>query len=127
MRRFGSPAMPREYIEFLLAQGKCVVQNVYHEGKVIAGATLVLHHGEVINELIASSEEALQLRPNNLLVWHFLLYGLEHKAEQVNLGPSPLGSAVALFKESMGGRPVPQYAVFERYPRLLKLARRLRR
>lgn len=126
MKRFRSPTVPKAYIEFLISRGSCVLQNVYHNGKVIAGATLIVHNNEVINELIASSEEALQLRPNNFLVWHFILYALEKKLQRVNLGPSPLESPVALFKQSMGGKPVAQYVVIERYPKLLKLARKLR-
>ena len=116
MKRFGSSPVPKKYIESQVKEKDFFIQLVREGDTVIAGATLNFYEGELFNELVASLHNKLSLRPNNLLYWEFIKLGHKLNAKKINYGPSPMGSKVASFKESMGGERIPVYAVIEKLP-----------
>ncbi|MGB7395044.1 MAG: hypothetical protein WA913_11675, partial [Pricia sp.] len=58
----------------------------------------------------ASTEESLDLRPNNLIFDRLISYALENESTAIDLGLSGTGDSykgLVRFKESMGGQPTP--------------------
>jgi CelD/BcsL family acetyltransferase involved in cellulose biosynthesis len=73
-RRLGVPVQPRRFFsmlwETMINTGLGLVLIAEAAGQPVAAAVVLAWNGTMIGKFIASDEEAWQLRPNNLLVWH---------------------------------------------------------
>ena len=72
-RRLGVPVQPRRFSmlwETMIKTGLGRVLVAEAAGQPVAAAVVLAWNGTMIGKFIASDEEAWQLRPSNMLVWH---------------------------------------------------------
>ena len=107
MKKFGSKPHTLQYVDFLSENfPEFKVLNVYLDGKVIAGGTIYIHKGRMVNQFAASLENFVTYAPNNFLYWNMIKHALKKKCSSIDYGPSLIIDNVAKFKISMGGKPV---------------------
>lgn len=102
MREFGSPPYPKRYfINFLEGNlGKCYL--AYYRG-ILTAALLGFTYNKRIHITIAVSDKNyLEIRPNDLLHWHFIKYGIQNKYEIFDFGKVREESGQFRFKKKFG-------------------------
>ena len=115
--RTGASPDPREYFEATLATGHFHVFLAYLDEKPIGALMLALYEGRALFDVAASSQDALRLGANNLLIWRALEWLVDAEAEAFELGVLPIGgqpvsrkmASIAWHHRSFGGEEVPAY------------------
>jgi len=116
-KRTGASPYPLEYFEETLATGYFHVFLADIDRKHIGALTLALYDGRALFDVSASTEEALRLGSNNLLIWRALEWLVDAGAEAFELGVvpaphqpvSPKLATIAWHHRSFGGDEVPAY------------------
>ena len=90
--KFSLLAQPYEFMENIwdnfIAKDQGFLLLAMHEGKMIAGVLYLVWKDTCFYKFNASSADSLELRPNNLLMWHGMLEAKERKAKMLDLGRS---------------------------------------
>ncbi len=108
-RRKGVPAQPWRYFELLqrslMTRGWASVLLAYKEEECLAGLFLLHWNGSIIFKYAASSENTLNLRPNNLLFWSAIKWGCENGYRKLDMGRTDLdNTGLRRFKKGWGAR-----------------------
>jgi hypothetical protein len=89
-KRKGVPVQPWKFFELLgknvLEAGHGFVSLAYHEDRCIAGAIFLFHNNTVTYKYGASSQDQLNLRPNNLIIWRAIQWGCENGSTLFDFG-----------------------------------------
>lgn len=110
-RRHGLPPQPfrffRNIQRHILAGGRGKLVLARHDGRVVAGGVF-LHFGrKTIFKYAASDKRALQMRPNNLVMWHAIRTYADEGYESMCFGRTSTNNAgLARFKRSFGTREI---------------------
>ncbi|MBN1202249.1 MAG: GNAT family N-acetyltransferase [Anaerolineae bacterium] len=110
--RKGVPVQPRRFFDRLaedvIGRGLGFVLLAYNSDQCIA-AMVYLHWGKtLVAKYAASREDALQLRPNNLLFWEGIRWGCEHGYTLFDMGRTDLSNeGLRRFKVGWGADEVP--------------------
>ncbi|MCU0269503.1 MAG: GNAT family N-acetyltransferase [Acidimicrobiales bacterium] len=107
-RRHGVPAQPRAYFELLwdriLARDLGYLLLAEADGEPIAGCVFLCWRDYLVFKYGASDPAAWDRRPNDLLMWHGLVAGVERGCTTADLGRSDLPEdGLWLFKRRLGG------------------------
>lgn len=90
--KFGLLAQPYAFMENIwdnfMERGNGFLLLATHEGQIIAGTLYLMWKDTCFYKFNASSNESLELRPNNLLMWRGMLEAKERKAKLLDLGRS---------------------------------------
>ncbi len=80
----------------------------FHDEKPI-GTAIVLHSGNMMFDKIGvSDQEYLRMRPNNLLLWEIMRYGIENGFAYLDMGLTGHDyEGLLRFKDSLGGQCAP--------------------
>ncbi len=116
-KRTGAVAEPIEYFEATFATGYFHVFFAKLDGATLGAITLALFGRRALFDVSASTEEALRLGSNNLLVWRALQWLVDAGAEAYELGVlpepgqpvRPKMASIAWHHRSFGGVEVPAY------------------
>lgn len=111
-RRQGSPIQPKRFFALLdqhvLQQGLGFILSAYSERECVASAVFLEWQGTLMYKYGASSPNAWDLRPNNLLFWEALQYGCSRGLDRLDLGRTDLGNAgLREFKSGWGAVETP--------------------
>lgn len=112
--KFGSIPQPYPFFEAIfeefLEKDKGFLMEASYKNKPIA-SIMVLQYGDILYyKFGASTEESLDLRPNNLIFDVLISHAIDNGFKAVDLGLSGTGESykgLVRFKESMGGRATP--------------------
>lgn len=110
MKKLGSP--PQSYSFFDRMWDLFYPQNMKVflarlGDKYIAGKLFLLHNNTIYQAYKASLGEYLNLRPNDLLQWHLIKWGNEHRFKYIDFGRTrKKDEGTILFKKQWGGEPV---------------------
>lgn len=107
-RRLGTPVQPRRYFEYvwdaLIAPGQGFVLVAEAEGTPIASAVFLAWNRGIVYKYSASRQDALRLRPNNMLLWNAIRWGCEHGYRSLDFGRTDLDNeGLRAFKRGWGG------------------------
>lgn len=105
--RKGIPSQPWRFFESLadtlFGRGLGAVLLARREGKCLAGIVLLHWQRTLIAKYAASREDALKLRPNNLLFAEAIRWGCEHGYTLFDMGRTDLGNTgLRRFKSGWG-------------------------
>jgi hypothetical protein len=117
-RRTGATPEPVEYFESMIASGHFHVFFAKMDGSMLGAIALALYGGRALFDVSASTEAALRLGSNNLLVWRALQWLIDAGAEAYELGilpepgqpVRPKMASIAWHHRSFGGDEVPAYS-----------------
>jgi CelD/BcsL family acetyltransferase involved in cellulose biosynthesis len=106
-RRLGVPVQPRRFFgmlwETMIKAGLGLVLIAEAAGQPVAAAVVLAWNGTMIGKFIASDEEAWQLRPNNLLVWHAVQAAAELDCRWFDFGRTDAANkGLRAYKQSWG-------------------------
>lgn len=117
----------RNVFEIMLPKNLIRWHLAKKDGIVIAGALHFVYKDTVFDLLDASYKEYQNLRPNDLLVYSMIKWGVENRYKYYNFGASPLkAQGLIRFKENWGAEKM-EYPVYEKKKRLFKIAGFLKR
>ena len=89
-RRQGVPVQPWKFFERLgknvLEAGHGFILLAYHEDRCLAGAVFFFYNKTVTYKYGASSQDQLNLRPNNLIFWRAIQWSCENGYTLLDLG-----------------------------------------
>lgn len=112
--KFGSLPQPMRFFEAIrkgfMTAGRGFVLLARHRGRVVAALVALRHRDVLYYKFGASAEDALGVRPNNLLFRELLHHAVAEGYAAVDLGLSGAGPSYAglrRFKEALGGRAQP--------------------
>jgi len=93
-RRLGTPVQPLRFFQLLweklLSRGLGFLLLGYKDSKLVAGAVF-LHWNKTITYKYSASDSAyLNLRPNNLVLWHAIQWGCENGYKLFDWGKSEI-------------------------------------
>lgn len=71
---------------YLVDEGSAHLLLAEHGGEVIAGDLLLSFRDQLVYKFNASDPRFLHLRPNNLLLWHAMRFGIENGRRSLDLG-----------------------------------------
>jgi CelD/BcsL family acetyltransferase involved in cellulose biosynthesis len=110
-RKLGVPTQPRTFIRRLAKvfdSGMGFVGVARHEGRPIAAAVFLVCGTKVLYKYGASDQEALALRPNNVLFADVMRWAAESGHTELDLGRTDLGQeGLREFKLSWGADELP--------------------
>ena len=113
-RRTGAPPLPQRYFDVILRSPWSVVFAARHEGAIVALVNVMVHSGRALYWTNASLEAASALSANSLLQWHAIQWMVGEGIAAYEMGEMPHEhetgtklAALALYKVSFGGEPVP--------------------
>jgi len=93
---------------------------------VVAGTLHFIYKDMIFDFLNASHKEYQNLRPNDLLVYSMIKWGVENGYKYYNFGASPSeAKGLIRFKENWGAKKV-EYLIYEKKSTLFKVERFLR-
>ncbi len=133
--RTGARPHPRRYFDAILGSEWSYLFYASLGARIIAALNVGLHDRRAFYWTGASLDEARSLGANNLLQWHAIRWLLASGVEAYELGEVPDASgradpklvALARFKQSFGGSPVPffraEYVYARRREAILGLSR----
>ncbi|MCD4670345.1 MAG: GNAT family N-acetyltransferase, partial [Actinomycetia bacterium] len=110
--RKGLPAQPWRFFrllkELVFDQDLGFILLAYREEECLAGMVCLHWQQLLMCKYAASREEALKLRPNNLLFWTAIRWGIEHGYEVLDMGRSALeNTGLREFKTRWGATEQP--------------------
>lgn len=108
--RAPAPGLPTA-LRATFGADKVHLTGVRHEGVAVAAVLAVQVGGFGMLIDGASDREHWDKNPNNLAVWRAVSALVASGCERVDYGFSPIGAGDARFKDHMGGRATPLYAV----------------
>ncbi len=113
-QRKGLPAQPWRFFrllkEFIFDRGLGFVLLAYHEDNCLAGGVCLHWQHSLMCKYAASREEALDLRPNNLLFWTAISWGCENGYHIFDMGRSDLeNTGLRDFKSRWGAQETPLF------------------
>jgi CelD/BcsL family acetyltransferase involved in cellulose biosynthesis len=104
--RLGMPTQPRRFVlrfSELFAAGLGFVLLVRRDDRALAGAVFLAHRGVLTYKYGASDAASLALRPNNLLFWEAIRWGVETGMHSLDFGRTDWGhDSLRAFKHSWG-------------------------
>lgn len=110
-QRLGVPTQPKRFIarfEDLFAAGLGAVWLVLDGDEPVAAAVFLVHNGTVTYKYGASAAEALQKRPNNLLMLEAIRWSCEQGQGKFDFGRTDLDNeGLRRFKRSWGAEELP--------------------
>lgn len=120
-RRQGSPIQPRRFFTLLdqhvLQPGLGFILSAYSGQQCVASAVFLEWQGTLMYKYGASSPNAWDLRPNNLLFWEALQYGCDKGLDRLDLGRTDLGNTgLREFKSGWGAIETPLVYATSRAP-----------
>lgn len=93
-RRKGVPVQPWKFFELLgknvLEAGHGFILLAYHEYRCLAGAVFLFYNKTITYKYGASSQDQLNLRSNNLILWRAIQWGCENGYTLFDLGKTDL-------------------------------------
>ena len=95
-QKHGIPPQPRRFFQNILRNvislnhGRLFL--VRHRGRPVAGAIFFHWRGQALYKFGASDESSLELRPNNLLMWHAIESYCDWGFEQLDFGRTSLAN-----------------------------------
>jgi hypothetical protein len=93
-QRLGTPVQPLRFFQLLwrklLSQGLGFLLLGYKDSKLIAGAVFLHWNKTLTYKYSASDPTYLNLRPNNLVLWHAIQWGCEHSYRLFDWGKSEI-------------------------------------
>lgn len=94
--------------ERFVRQGHGNIWVASHNGEAIASA-FVLHSGTMMFDKMGVSDPShLEVRPNNLLLWEIMRYGIKNGLSHLDMGLSGVDyEGLIRFKDSLGGQRSP--------------------
>jgi CelD/BcsL family acetyltransferase involved in cellulose biosynthesis len=106
-RRLGVPVQPRRYFSLLwrriLEPGLGFLLVARANGRPVAAAVFLAWGGTVVYKYGASAADALQLRPNNALLWHAINWASESGYSTFDFGKTELANkGLREFKRAWG-------------------------
>ena len=111
-RRLGVPCQPRRFFarlwENVFEPGHGFLLVAEHEGKAAGGAVFLAGSPTLVYKYSASHPELWGLRPNNLMLWTAMKWGIEHRSAQLHFGRSDADNqGLRDFKSSWGAEETP--------------------
>jgi len=89
-------------------QGLGNIWLAYHHDKPVASAFVLHCANAMFDKMGVSDQDHLDVRPNNLLLWEIISYGVEHRFEYLDMGLSQTDyEGLIRFKDSLGGQRSP--------------------
>ncbi|HLD06893.1 MAG TPA: GNAT family N-acetyltransferase [Candidatus Nanoarchaeia archaeon] len=103
MKQFGSPPFAREYFVqfFSRPMGKCF--GAFQEGKLCAALLGFTYQQRVHITIAVAEKKSLELRPNDLLHWEFIRWGIRNSYTVFDFGRVREESGQFRFKQEFGG------------------------
>ena len=110
VRKFASLPQPFAFFEriaevFFPDNG--FILEARHEGRVIGGVAAIEYGGECYSKFSASDPDALDLRPNNLLMNDLIEHSRKRGSTRLDMGLTPREGGLARFKQAMGASEQP--------------------
>lgn len=111
MRDRGTPTLGIRFFRELLSEFPDLFDflAVQHEGRFLGGGFVTPWKDTVCCSWGGMLHRYYDLRPNHLLYWETLRYGMERGARWLDFGRSRYESGTFVFKKSWGGEPCPLY------------------
>ena len=111
-RRQGVPVQPWKFFKYLketlFDQEHGFLLLAYRDGQCIAGAVFLYFKETLTYKYGASKDDSLKFRPNNLLMWTAIQWGLEHGFACFDLGRTDLkNTGLQMFKSRWGAQETP--------------------
>jgi len=104
MRDLGTPVMSHQFfiniVESFKERAKIVI--IRRENEAIAGMLLIKHKLTLYDPFVSSLREYNDLRPNNLLYWEAIKFGVSNNLSYFDLGRSTIGTGLFNFKSQWG-------------------------
>jgi CelD/BcsL family acetyltransferase involved in cellulose biosynthesis len=116
-RRLGVPVQPRRYFSLLwrrvVEPGLGFLLVAWADGRPVAAGVFLAWGSTVVYKYGASDPDALQLRPNNALLWHAISWASENGYSTFDFGKTELANkGLREFKRAWGTDEAPlSYAV----------------
>lgn len=113
-RRQGVPVQPWRFFRLLhqhmVAEGLGMVVLARFQGRPVAGAVFLSWNSTLIYKYGASDPAFLELRPNNLVMWHAIKWGSANGFHTLDFGKTDIdNSGLRRFKSGWGAEEVPLY------------------
>lgn len=113
-QRKGLPAQPWKFFRLikphLFDRGMGFVLLAYRTDKLLAGAVFLNWKNTVVAKYAASYEDALELRPNNLIFWEAIGWACEQGYQVFDMGRTELNNeGLRKFKLKWGAQETPLY------------------
>jgi predicted N-acyltransferase len=111
MRDRGTPTMGLRFFREILTvfPGLFEFLAVRHEGHFLGGGFVTPWKDTVYCTWGGMLRQFYHLRPNHLLYWETLRYGIQRGARWLDFGRSRHGSGTYVFKRAWGSEPCPLY------------------
>ena len=111
-RRQGVPCQPRRFFERLwenvFEPGRGLLLIAEHDGTPAGGAVFLAGSSTLVYKYSASLPALWSLRPNNLLIWVAMQWGIAHGCEQIHFGRSDADNqGLRAFKSAWGAEESP--------------------
>jgi lipid II:glycine glycyltransferase (peptidoglycan interpeptide bridge formation enzyme) len=128
--RHGSVPYPLKLYEKILTimgkKGTVQCRVAKHDNTSLACSIYFTHKDSIMYWIGVSYEKYWGFRPNDLLIWSVIEYGVANGYKILNLGASPLEAKELIrFKHSWGAQSI-EYSIYEKSSRLLRIALSLR-
>jgi len=108
LRRKKTIPYPRSLIQFLYKNASSELLLAFYKGRIIGGALFLQYSGFIHYFLSATDYRYRNLSVAHLILWE-KIRGLINKDVIFDLGASPRGSALEIFKRGWGGKEYPIY------------------
>jgi CelD/BcsL family acetyltransferase involved in cellulose biosynthesis len=111
-RRLGVPVQPRRFFTLLgrrvLQRGLGVVVSGWIGERPVSASVFLAWNGALTYKYGASDERYRRFRPNNLVMWSGIRWGIERGCHTLDLGRTDLSNAgLRRFKDGWGARETP--------------------
>lgn len=115
MKQFGSPPFYKIFfINFFdLQLGKCF--GAFKDNKLISLLLGFIYNNEIHCIIAVSDKKFLDFRPNELVHWHFIKYGINNNFKYFDLGRVRVDSGQFRFKQEFGCQLMPLYHYYDLY------------
>ena len=105
MKKISSPPHSLEFFQNIMkyCEPDVKVQYANYENKEIAASIFFLHQKKIYYWKNVSDENFLHLRPNDIILYNMIKWGIDNDYNEIDLGRTKMNSGVFLFKKRWGG------------------------